>query len=105
VLAAAREFTADRHAPLPAAGSDAVSVWFELIHTLRFPILDDVDYLAAEIFLDAPPRRSRSMKARLGIPEDYFTATPPAATLQALEAIRTDLRRVCRRPRAWLTRS
>jgi hypothetical protein len=102
VLAALSEVDPDREAPLPAASSDA-SKWFELIRTLLFRILDDVDYLAADIFLDQPPHRSRSMKDRLGIPDDYFTAIPPATTRQDLDAIRANLRRICRRPRAWLT--
>jgi hypothetical protein len=105
VLATAREINAHGHARLPKASSDDSALWFSLIDILRFRILDDVDYLATDVFLDAPPDRGRSMKAHLGIPEDYFTATPPAATRQGLEATRADLRRVCRRPEAWPTQS
>ena len=101
VLAAAREVRPDRQDALPEAGSSDESEWYDLIRTLLFRILDDVDYLAAEIFLDAPPSRSRSMKDVLGIAEDYFTAIPHAPTGRELEAIRADLRRICRRPNAW----
>jgi hypothetical protein len=76
-----------------------------VIQTTLFRILDDIDYLAADIFLDVPPSRSRSMKDRLGIPEDYFSAIPDSPTPQTLELIRADLRRICGRPNAWLTPS
>jgi hypothetical protein len=69
---------------------------------MLFRILDDIDYLAADIFLDAPPSRSRSMKLELGIPEDYFSAIPDSPTRRRLEEIRADLRRICGRPKAWL---
>jgi hypothetical protein len=103
VLAAAREVDPERESPLPTACSSKASEWFDLIRTLLFRILDDVDYLAADTFLDVSPHRSRSMKDLLGIPKDYFTAIPPAVTRQGLEAIRANLRRICRRPKAWPT--
>ena len=101
VLAAAREVLPDRQDTLPAVGSSDESEWYDLIRSLLFRILDDIDYLAADIFLDAPPSQSRSMKAYLGIAEDYFSAIPDSPTRQELEAIRADLRRICRRPNAW----
>jgi hypothetical protein len=70
VLSAAREVDPERRADLPKARSTNLSKWYDLIQTMLFRILDDIDYLAAEIFLDAPPSRSRSMKDMLGIPED-----------------------------------
>jgi hypothetical protein len=103
VLAAAREVDPERRADLPKTRSTDLSKWYDLIQTMLFRILDDIDYLAAEIFLDAPPSRSRSMKDMLGIPEDYFSAIPDFQTPQTLEVIRADLRRICGRPDAWLT--
>jgi hypothetical protein len=70
---------------------------------MLFRILDDIDDLSADIFLDAPPSRSRSMKDMLGIPEDDFSAIPDFPTPQTLAVIRADLRRICGRPKAWLT--
>jgi hypothetical protein len=103
VLAAAREVEPERRAHLPKARSTDVSKWYDLIQTMLFRILDDMDYLATDIFLDVPPSRSRSMKDMLGIPEDYFSAIPDFPTPQTLEVIRVDLRRICGRPKAWLT--
>jgi hypothetical protein len=103
VLAAAREVDPERRADLPKARSTNLSEWYDVIQTMLFRILDDIDYLAADIFLDVPPSRSRPMKDMLGIPEDYFSATPDFPTPQTLEAIRADLRRMCGRPKAWLT--
>ena len=103
VLAAAREVDPERRADLPKARSTDFSEWYDVIQTMLFRILDDIDYLAADIFLDMPPSRSRSMKDMLGIPEDYFSAIPDFPTPQTLEVIRADLRRICRRPKAWLT--
>ncbi len=74
-----------------------------MIQAMLFRVLDDIDYMAADIFLDAPPSQSRSMKEMLGIPEDYFSATADFPTPQMLEVIRADLRRICGRPKAWLT--
>jgi hypothetical protein len=101
VLAAGRKVHPDRQDTLPAVGSSDESEWYDLIRTLLFRILDDFDYLAADIFLDASPSRSRSMKNLLGIAEDYFSAIPDSPTGQDLEAIRAHLRRICRRPNAW----
>ena len=70
---------------------------------MLFRILDDIDYLAAAVFLDMAPSRCRSMKAVLGIPEDYFSAVPYSPTRRQLEVIRANLRRICGRPEAWLT--
>jgi hypothetical protein len=103
VLAAAREVDPERRADLPKARSTDVSKWYDLIQTMLFRILDDIDYLAGEIFLDVPPSGSRSMKDMLGIPKDYFSAIPDFPTPQTLEVIRADLRRICGRPKAWLT--
>jgi hypothetical protein len=103
VLAAAREVDPELRAALPKAISTNLSEWYDVIQTMLFRILDDIDYLAADIFLDAPPTRSRSMKDILGIPEDYFSAIPDLPTAQTLEVIRADLRRICGRPNAWLT--
>jgi len=103
VLAVAREFDPGRQASLPKPSSIDASEWYDLIRIILFRILDDVDYLAADIFVDLPPSRSRSMKATLGIPEDYFSAVPYSPTRRKLELIRADLRRICRCPKAWLT--
>ncbi len=105
VLAAAREVDPGRQANPPKANSTDASEWFRLIRIMLFRILDDIDYLAADIFLDLPPSRSRSMKAMLGIPENYFSAAPYSPTRRELELIRADLRRICGRPKAWLTPS
>jgi len=35
--------------------------------------------------------------------ENYFTAIPHSPTGKKLEVIRADLRRICGRPKAWLT--
>jgi hypothetical protein len=105
VLAAANEVDPEWRADLPKARSTSLSKWYDLIPTMLFRILDDIDYLAAEIFLDAPPSRSRSMKDMLGIPEDYFSAIPNSPTPRTLEVIRADLRRICGRSKAWLTPS
>jgi hypothetical protein len=78
-------------------------MWSDLIRTMLLRILDDIDYLAADVFLDMAPSRSRSMKAVLGIHEDYFSAIPDSPTPQTLKVIRADLRRICGRPKAWLT--
>ncbi len=103
VLAAAREDRQDGQDAPPEAECSDESVWYDLIRALLFRILDDIDYLAAEIFLDMPPSRSRSMKRQLGIPEDYYSAIPDSPSCQELEVIRAHLRRVCGRPKAWLT--
>lgn len=103
VLAAVREVYPDRDAPLPRADGDDLVVWFGLVNFMLDRILDDRDYLAADIFLDADPARSRTLKAQLGIPIDYFTAIPPTSSRQELAAIRVHLRRICRRPGAWTT--
>jgi hypothetical protein len=103
VLAAAREVDPERRAGLRKARSTNLSEWFDVIQTMLFRILDDIDYLAADIFLDVPPSGSRSMKDMLGIPGDYFSAIPDFPTPQTLEVIRADLRRICGRPKAWLT--
>ncbi len=103
VLAAAREVDPERRVDLPKATSTNLSEWFDVIQTMLFRILDDIDYLAADSFLDLPPSRSRSMKDMLGIPDDYFSTPPDFPNLQMLEAIRADLRRICDRPNAWLT--
>lgn len=62
VLAAAREVAPKRQAILPKARSTNLSEWYDLIQAMLFRILDDIDYLVADNFLDAPPSRSRSMK-------------------------------------------
>jgi hypothetical protein len=102
VLAAAREDRQNGQDALPGAECSDESEWYDLIRTLLFKILDDIDYLYADIFLDAPPYRSRSMKRQLGIAEDYYSAMPDSPNRQELEVIRADLRRVCGRPQAWL---
>jgi hypothetical protein len=92
-----------RKADLPKATSTDYSKWSDLIRTMLFRFLDDIDYLAADVFLDMAPPQGRSMKAVLGIPEDYFSAVPNSPNRRQLEAIRADLRWICRRPKAWLT--
>jgi hypothetical protein len=72
VLAAIRQVEPVRKADLPKASSTDYSRRSELIPTMLFRILDEIDNLAADIFLDLPPSHSRSMKAVLGIPEEYF---------------------------------
>src|SRR5208283_2723796 len=93
VLAAIREANPDRE--LPSSGSSDLTVWSALLDSLLDRILEDRDYLAGSLFLDADP--SRSLKALLGIPHDYFTAIPPDPTLEELERVRADLRRICGR--------
>jgi hypothetical protein len=68
VLTAVRQIEPDPRADLPKASSADFSKWSDLIRTMLFRILDDIDYLAADIFLDLPPSRIRSMKALLGNP-------------------------------------
>jgi hypothetical protein len=75
--------------------------WFDLIEYLMDLILDDRDHLAADLFLDSDPAHSGVLKARLGIPTDYFTAIPVDPTPEQLEVMRSDLRRICGRPWAW----
>jgi hypothetical protein len=99
VLAAIREANPDRELPLP--GSSDVTEWGELIDSLLDRILEDRDFLAGSLFLDADPSRSRSLKALLGIPHDYFAAIPPDPTPEELERVRADLRRIWGRPWAW----
>ena len=101
VLAAIREVHPTRETPLPQAESDDLVEWFSLISFMLDQILDDRDYLAADMFLDMDPAGSRSLKKQLGISEDYFTATQPDAALEGLEAARIALRRICGRPWAW----
>jgi hypothetical protein len=84
VLAAAREVHPDGQDTLPEADRSDESEWYDLIRTLLFRILDDIDFLAADIFLDAPPSRSRSMKRQLGIPEDYYSAIPDSPSSHTL---------------------
>jgi hypothetical protein len=103
VLAAAREVDPEHRADLPKAACTDFSMWYEVIQSLLFRILDDIDFMAAEIFLDESPSRSRSMKDMLGIHEDYFSAVPGFPNAQRLDVIRANLRRVCRRPKAWIT--
>jgi hypothetical protein len=104
VLAAILEVKPVRTRDVPNASSTDYTRWSALIRTMLFRILDDVDYLAADVFLDMAPSRSRLMKAVLGIPEDYFSAVSYSPTRRRLEVIRADLRRICGRPKAWLTR-
>jgi hypothetical protein len=52
---------------------------------MLFRILDDIDYLDADVFLDTAPSRRRSMKAMLGIAEDYLSAVPYSPTRRQLE--------------------
>jgi hypothetical protein len=100
VLAAAREVNPEPRADLLKARSTNVSEWYEVIQATLLRILDDVNYLAAAIFLDVPPSQTRSMKDMLGIPEDEFSAVPDFPTPQMLEVIRAGLRRICGRPKA-----
>jgi len=99
VLAAVREASPDRE--LPSPDSDNMSEWDALLDSLLDRILEDRDYLAGSLFLDADPSRSRSLKAVLGIPHGYFAAIRPDLTPEELERSRTDLRRICGRPWAW----
>lgn len=55
VLAAIRQVEPVRKAGLPKASSTDHSKWSDLIRTMLFRILDDVDYLAAHVFLDMAP--------------------------------------------------
>lgn len=103
VLTAIRQVEPVREADLPKATSTDYSWWSDLIRTMLFRIPDDIDYLAADVFLEMAPSRSRSMKALLGIPEDHFSAVPCSPTRRQLEVIRADLRRICGRPKAWLS--
>jgi hypothetical protein len=103
VLAAIRQVEPVRRADLPKASSTDYSRWSDIIRTMLFRILDDIDYLAADIFLDMPPSRSRSLKGMLGIPEDYFSTAPHSPAGRELELVRADLRRTCARPKAWLS--
>ncbi len=103
VPAAIRQVEPVLKADLPKASSTDYSKWSDLIRTMPFRILDDIDYLATDVFLDMARSRGRSMKAVLGIPHDYFSAVPYSPTRRQLEAIRADLRRICGRPKAWLT--
>jgi hypothetical protein len=99
VLAAVREANPDRE--LPSPDSDDMSEWGALLDSLLDRILEDRDYLAGSLFLDADPSWSPSLKAVLGIPHDYFAAIPPNPTPEELESVRADLRRICGRPWAW----
>ena len=90
-------------ADLPKGKSTDFSTWYGVIQSMLFWILDDIDYMAAEIFLDESPSRSRSMKDMLGIHEDYFSAVPEFPNAGRLDVIRADLCLICRRPKAWIT--
>jgi hypothetical protein len=70
---------------------------------MLFRILDDIDYPAADVFLDLAPSQSRSLNAMLGISEDYFSAAPYSPTRREFQLVRADLRRICGRPKARLT--
>jgi hypothetical protein len=99
VLAATREANPDRELPLPE--SRDLTEWDAQLDLLLDRILDDRDYLAGSLFLDADPSRSQSLKAVLGIPHEYFAAIPPDPTPGELETVRADLRRICARPWGW----
>jgi hypothetical protein len=70
VLAAVREANPDR--ALPSPDSHDMSEWAAQIDSLLDRIVEDRDYLAGSLFLDADPSQSRSLKALLGIPHDYL---------------------------------
>jgi hypothetical protein len=102
VLDAADQLGIDRGSLRGKSGSDALVDWSDLIDELRDCILwDDRDYLAGETFLDLDPAVGDALKEQLGIAEDYFSAAPVEPTRAGLEEIRANLRRICRRPRAW----
>jgi hypothetical protein len=99
VLAALHEVDPDRELPLP--DSDDVGEWRNQLDFLLDQILDDRDYLAASLFVDAAPDLGRDLKNRLGIADDYYAAIPPDPAPEELEVARDHLRRICGRPRAW----
>jgi hypothetical protein len=66
--------------PLPASRS--WEQWNDVIESLADRILWDRDYELGELFMDAPPSKSRLMKQSLGIDADYFAAAAPDADVQ-----------------------
>jgi hypothetical protein len=75
VLASLHEVDPDRELPLP--DSDDVGEWRDQLDILMDRILDDRDYLAGSLYLDADPVLGRDLKERLGIADDYYVAIPP----------------------------
>jgi hypothetical protein len=76
VLVAEREVEPVGKADLPEASSTDYSRWSDLIRTMLFKILDDIDSLVGDIFVNIPPSRSWSLKGMLGILEDHDSAVP-----------------------------
>jgi hypothetical protein len=102
VLAAADQVGIDPGPLRAESGSDALAEWADLIDELRDRVLwDDRDYLAGDAFLDLDPAVGDVVKEQLGIVEDYSAATIEPTTA-GVEEIRASLRRICRRPRAWV---
>jgi hypothetical protein len=98
-LAATRGANPDRG--LIWSGPGNVTERDALLDSLSDRILVHRDYLAGSLFLDADPSPSRSLKALLGIPRDYFAAISPDPKPEEPESIRAGIRRICGRPWAW----
>jgi hypothetical protein len=101
VLTAIREVYTTPETHSQQADSDDWVEWLSLVSFMLDQILDDREFLTADMFLDIDATDSSNVKDQLGIPEGYFTATQADPTPEDLEVARIELKRICWRPWVW----
>lgn len=79
---------------LPNADCADVEEWEIMIDSIQSLVLWDADWLDEDLHLDVDPETSRLRKARLGIPDDYYTSIPPDPNETEVDAARARLRAV-----------
>ena len=78
--------------PLPEQDCPDMEEWELMVETLEGQVLWDADWLDEDLFLDADPDTTATMRQELGIADDYYTAIAPDPSERELVAIRGRLR-------------
>jgi hypothetical protein len=71
------DYDADFHVDLTTTDLDDLEL---LVETIQCGILWDTDWTMNDLFLDAPPNRSRKIKRDMGIAPNYCTVPAPDPT-------------------------
>lgn len=61
--------------------------WELLLECVQSEILWDTDWTMSDLFLDAKPKRARTMRRRMGVTRDYFVTPAPDPTDDELPII------------------
>jgi len=93
IVAARKEMEAE---DIPAVTCTELDDWEAEVAGLVETILWGLDYDDAKLYIDFPPEKSKQLRERAGIPDDYFIAIADDLTDEQVQAKIKELKNLCR---------